>query len=323
MLAWRRLNLQDPTRGLSPLSAIRYDIAYSRHVSEKRTQQLVNWNVPPGAWVIPKDAEWSPQDEGIVKRVLRTLRGPKGAGKTPILPKGLTWQAIALSPQDSAEIENGKISRMQVCAALGVPLVLAGDDEKTSVYRNMVDAERVFARYMIYELDWTADGFNGWLVPDFDPTRKKLVVAFDYTGIESLQAPLEDRKRVALQEIQNSARTPDEYRAEFRLGQELPDGVGKKVYQLLQVAPVGEGNPVAAPETTQPTTDDGDALRSAFRVARKDYDRTGDLTPISDLLGIDPSPALREGLRRRYTPEQLLNGVPREGFEGLRERTAA
>jgi hypothetical protein len=39
-----------------------------------------------------------------------------------------------------------KISRMAVCAALGVPLVLAGDDEKTSVYANLRDAERVFWR---------------------------------------------------------------------------------------------------------------------------------------------------------------------------------
>lgn len=323
VIAWRRINLQDPTRGLSPLSSVRFEVAYGRNIAEKRTQRLVNWNVPPGAWVIPKDADFTTQDRNLVKRALMLLRGPKNAGKVPILPQGLTWQNISLSPADSEEIASGKVSRMAVCSVLGVPLVLAGDDEKTAVYRNMADAERIFARYMISELDWTAEGYNNWLVPDFDPTRRKLIVAFDYSQIEALQAPLEDRKRVGLSEIEHAARTPDEYRAEFRIGQPLPDKAGEAVLQLSNLVPVGTGPAAPPAETTVtpsdvPADDGANTIRSAIR----SYRRTKDIDPIAALLGVPSSDAeLRTGLTRGYSAAQLLDGVPSEGFAGLRMRT--
>lgn len=324
MLAWRRLNLQDPTRGLSPLSSVRYEIAFGRMAAEAASNTLANWNIPAGAWVIPKDAEFTTQDKNLVKRALALLRGPKGAGKTPILPQGLTWQAIGMNAKDAEYIAGRKLSRMSVCAAEGVPLVLAGDDEKTSVYANMRDAERIFARYMITELDWTADGYNGWLVPDFDPARKTLIVAFDYSQIEALQAPLEDRKRVALSEIEHGARTGDEYRAEFRTGQPLPNDEGKVVTRLSTLVPIGDGPDAAPAETTQtptdvPSDDGSDTIR-----ALRTYYKSGDIEPLAALLGVSPSDAdLLTGLKRRYTAKQLLDGVPSEHFAGLRMRTAA
>jgi len=324
VIAWRRLNLQDPTRGLSPISAIRFEISFGRNIAEQRTQRLVNWSIPPGAWVIPKDAEFTPQDRSLVQRVLQRLRGPKGAGKVPIMPAGMTWQALGLNARDAEDLANGKVSRMAICAALGVPLVLAGDDERTSVYRNMVDAERVFARYMINELDWTADGYNGWLVPDFDPTRKRLVVAFDYSQIEALQAPLEDRKRVALSEIEHAARTPDEYRAEFRTGQPLPNGEGATVLQLQNLIPIGTGPTAPPAETTAPPADvpqddSSDVGAREWAQAVREYAQTGAIEPAASLLGIEPSEGLRIGLRRRYNPAQLRNGVPAERFAALKE----
>jgi HK97 family phage portal protein len=328
VIAWRRINLKDPTRGLSPLSSVRYEVSFNRNLAEKRTTALVNWNVPPGAWVIPKDAEFTTQDKTLVQRVLGRLRGPKGSGKVPILPAGMTWQNIALTSRDAEEIASGKVSRMAVCSVEGVPLVLAGDDEKTAVYRNMADAERIFARYMISELDWTAEGYNNWLVPDFDPTRKRLVVAFDYSQIEALQAPLEDRKRVALSEIEHAARTPDEYRAEFRTGQPLPDGKGDQLMQLQNLIPYGVGPEAAPTETTAPPSDvpvdDGtDTIRELSRAVR-DYRRTGAIEPIAALLGVPPSDAtLRDGMARRYSAAQLLDGVPAENFPGLRTRIPA
>lgn len=325
VIAWRRMNLQDPTRGLSPLSSVRYEIAFGRMAAEHATNSLANWNIPPGAWVIPKDADFTTQDRNLVKRALALLRGPKGAGKTPILPQGLTWQNIALNSKDAEYVAGRKLSRMSVCAAEGVPLVLAGDDEKTSVYANMRDAERIFARYMITELDWTADGFNGWLVPDFDPSRKLLVVAFDYSQIEALQAPLEDRQRVALSEIEHGARTGDEYRATFRTGQPLPNGEGQVVTRLSTLVPIDIGPAAPPAETTTPPSDilpdDGsDSIRSALR----SYRRGGPIEPVAAQLGVLPSdPNLLTGLRRGYSAAQLSDGVPSENFAGLRTRTPA
>jgi len=262
VIPWRTINLQDPTRGLSPLSSIRYAISVNRQASESAASILANWSVPPGAWIIPKDADFTKDDRSLVTRALRLLKGPRNQGKVPILPQGLEWKSIAMTPADMEAVHLRKLSRMEVCAALGVPLVLAGDDEKSSVYANLRDAERVFARSEIGGLDWVAEGWNSWLVPDFDPAppgQRRLVVAYDYTGIEALQAPLEDRKRVALSEIEHGARTGNEYRAEFRTGDPLPNGEGDVVTRLATLQPIALGDAPATGPSSQPEPDQPDA----------------------------------------------------------------
>lgn len=188
IIAYRTVNLADPRRGLSPLSASRNEMRVNLAASETTASTLENWGVPAGAWVAPKGADISTQDQRLITRALKALRGPRNQGRTPVLPEGLAWTPMALNAKDAEWLAARKVSRMTVCAALGVPLVLAGDDDSNSVYGNLRDAERIFWRNtMIPELDWIADGLNSWLVPDFT-TKRDIVVAFDYTAIESLRA---------------------------------------------------------------------------------------------------------------------------------------
>ncbi len=330
MIMWKTINLQNPVRGLSPLSAARYAIAVNRQADEHMANLLANWSVPPGAWVIPKDVDFTPQDRSLVQRTLRMLRGPRNAGKVPVLPQGLTWQSISMTPADMESVHARKLSRMQICSVLGVPLVLAGDDEKTTVYANMRDAERIFARFMIGELDTQADGYNGWLVPDFDPvnrSRRHIEVAFDYSQIEALQAPLEDRQQVSLSEIEHGARTPDEYRAQYRIGGPLPNGEGKTITRLSTLVPLGIGPEAPPADYTavpqQTLSDDGSDTIRAF--GRHLYAHPAVKSWIADpstslnanaLLGHNVRPAARavleDGIRRRNTAAviaETLQGV--------------
>lgn len=335
MIQWKTINLQDPMRGLSPLSSVRYAISINRQTDEAAANLLANQNVPPGYWQVPKDTDFGPQDRSLLRRALSALRGPKGQGKVPIIPQGLEFKQISLNSIDLESIHRGKLSRMQVCGALGVPLVLAGDDEKTTVYANMRDAERIFARYQISGLDWIADGYNGWLVPDFDPSPphlRKIVVAFDYSQIESLQAPVEDRKKVALQEIAYRSRTPDEYRAEFRIGPPLPNGAGADVITLntllpadavlpsASVSPADQPDITAEPQgDTNPSDDGSDTIRAFGRhlyghpaVKAWQADRTKPLD-VQALLG-RPIPdatrtAIEAGLRRKATAASIAESI--------------
>lgn len=218
-------NLRDPLRGLSPLSAVASEIATGRDWAMRSSATLQNDSVPPGYWSIPKDAEFTKQDESLVRRTLRALRGPRAKGRTPIMPVGMEFKGISLTPHDAEMIATRKVSRMAVCAALGVPLVLAGDDEKSTVYANLRDAERVFWRgTMIPLLDGYADALNNWLVPDFDPTRKRLVVAFDYSDVESLRPAWDVEWNAWLAAVYSQAVVPNEFRRHFRLGDDVPWG---------------------------------------------------------------------------------------------------
>jgi hypothetical protein len=252
---------------------------------------------------------------------------------------------LSLNPRDADWLASRKVSRMTICAVEGVPLVLAGDDDKNTVYANLRDAERIFARYMITELDWVADSLNGWLVPDFDtspPGKRRLVIGFDYSGIEALQAPLEDRQRVALQEVERGVRGRREYRRTFRVGDpdSMPEDVPDYV-ELKNLLPIGEDAP---PPATQPNPDQrgavtdptatgdlgSDANRAADElraIGRTLYRQPAVRAWIADpgkplstvtLLGQSLEEPIRQhieaGLRRRASAEQIASslseGVP-------------
>lgn len=251
VVPFRTLNLEDPTRGLSPLSAARYEIATNRQAAEWNAATLANWAIPPMAWVIPKDADFDKADQSLVQRALRALRGPRKAGKVPVLPQGLEPRVLSLSQRDADWLASRKVSRMTVCAVLGVPLVLAGDDEKNTVYANLRDAERIFARFMIGELDWMADRLDSWLVPDFDPrprARRDIRVRWDYSGIEALQEPTADAKRIGISEVQTGIQLPDEYRKRWGVGggAPLPEGLGQIPVRLSTLTVVDPSDPLAA-----------------------------------------------------------------------------
>lgn len=223
IIAYRTVNLQDPRRGLSPLASVRNEMRVNIGASENTASTLENWGVPPGAWVAPKGADISPQDQRLITRALKALRGPRNQGKTPVLPEGLDWKPLSLTPKDAEWLAARKVSRMTVCAAMGVPLVLAGDDDGSSVYGDLRDAERVFWRNtMIPELDWIADGFNSWLVPDF-AKDKHILVAFDYSQIESLRAaPAEEMAQWA--SAVHMGLPMNRFIERFGMGGPIPDG---------------------------------------------------------------------------------------------------
>ena len=308
LLVWKTVNLHDPRRGLSPLAAVRKEMRVNIAAAEQTASTLENWGVPVGAWVAPKGADLSRADQGLITRALKALRGPRNQGKTPVLPEGLEWKALALNPKDAEWLAARKVSRMTICAVEGVPLVLAGDDEKTTVYANLRDAERIFWRNtMITELDWIADGFNSGLVPDFDPTRKRIVVGFDYSQIESLQDPVTARKSIALKEMAAGVLTPNQYIAAFRLGPKRTDPEGD-AYTVTSATPdTTEGH-------TPPPPNPADMIRSLGRglykhPAVRAYLATGEPAVLESVVPSGAVEAVARGLQARRRADQIADGL--------------
>jgi len=254
VVPFRRPNLVNPLRGLSPLSSVSNEIATGVLWSQRLAASVANDSVPPGYWKIPKDADFSRQDQTLLRRTLRALRERRNKGKSPIIPSGIDWTSIALTPRDAEAIASQKISRMAVCAALGVPMVLAGDDEKTSVYANLRDAERVFWRgTMVGDLDAYADVLNNWLVPDFDPSRKRLAIAFDYSEVEALKPTLDVEWNMWLAGIYSQAVVPNEFRRHFKLGGDVPWGNRPVPRTAVAIRPDPASLDISALPTLDPT----------------------------------------------------------------------
>ena len=329
VIAFREtVNLENPYRLLSPLSAARYEIVTNKRASEWNAALLENWGIPAGAWVAAPGAEIGAQDRGFIKRALRQLRGPGSQGKTPVLPAGLTFRPLSMTQKDADWISSRKISRMTVCAVIGVPLVLAGDDEKAAVYASVRDAERVMWRLrLIPSLDRRASRLDSWLVPDFDRTRKRLRVRYDYSGVEALRAaPAEDQ--TAWQGWIDRGLPLNRAVSRFGMGGPVEGGDEPR----FKPEPV-LGSPRSVEYQTasqtgserRPPTRASDVVRllgkrlyqdeaiKAYLASDDDRGRLDWLGPFAE----SDRAALADGLRRRYSADQLLSGVSSEGYAGL------
>lgn len=351
MIPLRYVNLQDPRKLLSPLSAARFEIATNRAAAEWNYSTLKNWGIPAGAWVLEKGEEIAQGEVSSIRRVLRSLRGPKNAGKSPVLPVPLRWQGLAMNPKDADWIASRKVSRMTVCAVLGVPLVLAGDDEKSSVYANLRDAERVFWRNTIITgQDWTASKLNSWLTPEFDdpdPRKRKLVIGFDYSGIEALQPDPASAMAQWIEAVKIGLPL-NRYIAHFNMGEPVEGGDESRV--LLRTAgDVGltpqdqssDAPNVAAPASpkqrpaeyqTSAITgkDPAESVRSLGKglyrhPAVKAFLAGGELDIEAILGDVEPvvGALFEAALKRRYSVDQIIGGVPADGYSGFPMRTDA
>lgn len=350
LVVFKTPNLQDPWRGLSPISAIRKDIEINKNATIHAASVLKNHSIPAGAWTPEPGKPVSNTDRRLIQRVFEAVRGPRNAGKSVVLPTSLTWHQMGLSPKDAEYLGAKQVSRMTICAALGVPLVLAGDDEKISTYANLRDARKIMWQDTVIPLlDWIADVLQGWLLPDFDaadPQKRVLSVGFDYSQIEALQEPLETQLAAWGSLLDRRVITVNEFRAHFRLGAAVPWG-NEEPLGPTRIALKGDIPPQAIPgsgpqapaaerpdETLEPgglpeigTPDIGEALRAygplLYRhpAVRRYLADPAQPLDVASLLGGRTSIAVRHtletGLHRRYTVEQLVGGVPAERFAGL------
>jgi HK97 family phage portal protein len=314
----RRPNPANPLRGLSPLSAARHDVRASATAAEATAGLISNWSVPPGVWVPDQGAVVTDEDRRLITRVLRALRKPQNRGQTPVMTVPLRWQQVGLSPKDADWLMARQESRLAICAALGVPPILAGGATEASAYRQAIDAERVFARNMVGELELVASAINSWLVPDFDPGHR-LVVGFDYSAVPALQPPWTERWNAWINAVGAQVVTPNEMRAEFRLGGPVPWGdqpTPKAAVSLAGPPMTGEAPTVTAPTISGPGDEPADdvsvdAAEALEALGRSLYRQRAVREHIDRGRPLDVEAIIAEGIRRRRSARQIAEDIRR------------
>lgn len=333
VLSFRSFNMADPTQLLSPLSAGRYDISISRQATMQAASVLANWSIPAGAWVAPPNEEISTSDVNLIRRALRALRGPRNQGKTPVLPKGLTWTPMALNPKDAEWLQARKVSRLTVCGLIGVPLLLAGDDESTGPYAYAREIKRWYWENTVVGIgQQMTDTIDGWLVPDFDRTRT-LTARFDYSEIEALKPTIPEQHTFWQGMIDRRVVVPNEYRRYFKLGPDLKWG-DLPVLSTRLDPQNAQGEPEPSARITAVPQPDAVQVANAVRALKHLYTVPEVGAYMNDpaqsldtaFLDVPVSEAMRQtlelGIRRRYSSAQIAEGVPADNYPGIATKEA-
>ncbi len=90
---------------------------------------LKNHSIPPFAVTATTGNELTTQDTNLLTKIFRALKGPAGAGKTPIIPVEVEIKDLSVHSLDAQYIQAREIARKAICAVLGMPPVVAGDDD--------------------------------------------------------------------------------------------------------------------------------------------------------------------------------------------------
>lgn len=334
MIRKRGINMRSQIEMLSPLSSARYDMVVDQAAPLHTASMLKRRGVPEGYWSAANPGvEITNNDKSAIRRWLRQLTGPRNAGKSLVAPD-IKFNSLGLPEKDAEWLAARKVSRMTVCAVLGVPLALAGDDEHAAFYRSAIDAQRVFWKDTnVPELDGDADSINNWLTPEFRrPGGPYLVVAYDFSQVEALKPAWIDEWNGWLGGIDRQAITPNRFIRHFRLGEDVPWGdnpVPRTTVTLRDstfVAPPVEEAPAgpSASEMLQPDSQPGDEadLPAALRaIGKRLYQQTavrgfvahGGPLDTESLLRLrvpdNDRLAIEDGLRRRWPAERIADAL--------------
>ena len=341
VLLFRSFNMASQIDFLSPLSSARFDIQTNRQAAIHTAATLANRGVPEGYWKAAKGTEPTKGDLSAIRRFIRQLKGPRNAGKSLVSPD-IEWSSLALNPKDAEWLAARKVSRLTVSAVTGVPLLVAGDDDKASVYANFRDADVAFWKNTnVPTLNADADVINNWLVPEFDPTRRRLVVAYDFSGVEALKPTWNDEWSGWLSGVDHQTIVANEFRKHFRIGPDVPWGrqpipqtritvkaPDTLVTNLPSIDPTAVSPdsppPVEAGDSSPqagPPADAAEALRSVGRrlyqqLAVRAFVAHGGPLDSVGLFGFavpdDTRAQIEAGLRARHSAEQIADAL-REG----------
>jgi HK97 family phage portal protein len=198
----------DDFYGLGPIQVAARVIDQDNAANTWNAALLQNSGRPSGAFLAKKTLN-DKQFERTKYQLRQEYAGVNSAGKIMLLEGDVDWKEMSLSPKDMDFIESKKMSRLEICAAFGVPPELVGDREHAT-YSNYKEARASFYMETVLPLlDKLIDKLNARLVPLFGDD---LILAYDTDQIPALQENSEVKWNRAIEGLKNGMISVDEAR---------------------------------------------------------------------------------------------------------------
>lgn len=240
----------DRDQGTSPLESLRRTLREEYAASQMREQIMRNGARMSGYLQRPSDAPpWSAEAADRFKTAWHaqyTGTGP-GAGGTPILEDGMTFNAVSQTAKDLQYIEARKLTREEVAAAYFVPPPMVGLLEHAT-FSNITEQHK-----MLYQdtlgpwLTMISEEIELQLLPDFEPDQRRFYVEFNLR--EKLSGSFEERADAIQKAVGGPTMTVNEARA---LDNRPPIDGGDELIRPLNVTQNGDQSPIPADLPTDP-----------------------------------------------------------------------
>ncbi len=255
----------DDLRGLSKLEHVLLEIQIDRDIS-RTTAAFYRNDARPGVLLIPETNLTPKRADEVIAYWNAQFEGPDKTGRTVLMPETIKEVVDFQRAPALDDVELRESTRREVCAAFKVPLSMAGawDD---ATYQSLPEQRMAFyEETIIPAAESNARDLTKFALPFFDDSRLTEVY-FDAATILALVENRAEDVDIATRKLNSGAYTMNEMRAS--LGDEPVVGGDIHIMQSGWI-PVQAGDletfespntaqapeeqePLALPETTQPT----------------------------------------------------------------------
>lgn len=198
--------------GLSPVAFARQTLGIATATDKAAAQTFSKGMRSKGFFVMPGTRQLTPEQRTEARKTLVEANSGPNAPWTGILEGGVDWKAVNISPRDAELIMSRKFNVEDICRWLGIPPILIGHAaDGQTMWGTGVEQIR---------LGWLMTGLLPYLERIEQAGRKRLMtpadrakglfLEFNIDGF--LRGDSRTRSEVLAKEVQNGARTPNEWR---------------------------------------------------------------------------------------------------------------
>lgn len=138
-----------PLGGLSTLRFARNAFGLARAIDKAAGNTFRNGLRPSGVLTMQKVLN-DDQREAVESGLQRKFAGAINAGRPMVLEGGLSWQQLAIDPEDAQMLESRRFSVEEICRFFGVPPFMVGHTEKSTSWGTGIEQQTLgFQKYTL------------------------------------------------------------------------------------------------------------------------------------------------------------------------------
>lgn len=237
VIQFKYANPEDPTRGISRLTAAAMAIETDMSISQLTRRQIQNGAVPRGVLAYPHVLTRD-EESDLIEKFEQRHKGEQNGGRPAMLSGGLTYTPTQMSPRDMEFLQQKGHNREDIMAVMGTPKSILGVTDSLN-YATQLGMDRGFwEKTLLPQLRIIEGGIDSNV---FYNEADSSFGLFDLDDVEALRAGTSEKLDQVLKMTGQGIHASPRVAFEF-LGLEVPEYEGDDVALVpgLGAVPLGD-----------------------------------------------------------------------------------